>query len=153
MPFLKSLVWRDLGLNSGLPDHGRTLYPLDHCINVSKLKTQSTFYFVFFSSSTVFFFFLLPRNSVLPCSKRRSQLLFLLRHFFYQNYQDLKLDNVPLGNWVTQMNKLGRFQSCKTMAALKVCKKLIWRPVKRIYRKTWHVSNKSQRQNNLNENS
>ena len=25
---LKSLVWRDLGLNPGLPDHWRTLYPL-----------------------------------------------------------------------------------------------------------------------------
>ena len=28
VPFLKSLVWRDLGLNPGLPDHWRTLYPL-----------------------------------------------------------------------------------------------------------------------------
>ena len=28
MPFLKSLVWLDLGLNPGLPDHWRTLYPL-----------------------------------------------------------------------------------------------------------------------------
>ena len=26
--FLKSLVWLDLGLNPGLPDHWRTLYPL-----------------------------------------------------------------------------------------------------------------------------
>ena len=28
VPFLKSLVWRDLALNPGLPDHWRTLYPL-----------------------------------------------------------------------------------------------------------------------------
>ena len=28
MPFLKSLVRHDLGLNPGLPDHWRTLYPL-----------------------------------------------------------------------------------------------------------------------------
>ena len=28
VPFLKSLVWRDLGLNPGLPDHWRTLYSL-----------------------------------------------------------------------------------------------------------------------------
>ena len=28
VPFLKSLVWRDLGLNPVLPDHWRTLYPL-----------------------------------------------------------------------------------------------------------------------------
>ena len=27
--FLKSLVWHDLGLNTGLPDQWRTLYPLD----------------------------------------------------------------------------------------------------------------------------
>ena len=27
--FLKSLVWLDLGLNAGLPDHWWTLYPLD----------------------------------------------------------------------------------------------------------------------------
>ena len=29
VPFLKSLVWYDLGLNPGLLDHWRTLYPLD----------------------------------------------------------------------------------------------------------------------------
>ena len=29
MPFLKSLVWQDQGLNPGLPDHWRTLYPLN----------------------------------------------------------------------------------------------------------------------------
>ena len=29
VPFLKSLVWLDLGLNPGLPDHWRTLYLLD----------------------------------------------------------------------------------------------------------------------------
>ena len=29
VPFLKSLVWRDLGLNPGLPDHWWTLCPLD----------------------------------------------------------------------------------------------------------------------------
>ena len=29
VPLLKSLVWRDLGLNSGLPDHWQTLYPLE----------------------------------------------------------------------------------------------------------------------------
>ena len=28
VPFLKSLVWHDLGLNPGLPDHWQTLYPL-----------------------------------------------------------------------------------------------------------------------------
>ena len=28
-PFFESLVWLDLGLNPGLPDHWRTLYPLD----------------------------------------------------------------------------------------------------------------------------
>ena len=28
MPFLKSLVWHDLGLNPGLPNHWQTLYPL-----------------------------------------------------------------------------------------------------------------------------
>ena len=28
VPFLKSLVWRDMGLNPGLPDHWQTLYPL-----------------------------------------------------------------------------------------------------------------------------
>ena len=28
VPFLKSLVWPDLGLNPGLLDHWRTLYPL-----------------------------------------------------------------------------------------------------------------------------
>ena len=28
VPFLKSLVWRDLGLNPSLPDHWQTLYPL-----------------------------------------------------------------------------------------------------------------------------
>ena len=27
VPFLKYLVWHDLGLNLGLPDHWRTLYP------------------------------------------------------------------------------------------------------------------------------
>ena len=31
----KSLVWRDLGLNTGLPDHWRTLYPLDQWIQFS----------------------------------------------------------------------------------------------------------------------
>ena len=30
VPFLKSLIWLDLGLNPGLPDHWRTLYPLDN---------------------------------------------------------------------------------------------------------------------------
>ena len=29
VPFLKSLVWRILGLNPGLPDHWRTVYPLN----------------------------------------------------------------------------------------------------------------------------
>ena len=29
VPFLKSLVWCDLGLNPGLPDHWWTLYPWD----------------------------------------------------------------------------------------------------------------------------
>ena len=29
VPFLKSLGWRDQGLNPGFPDHWRTLYPLD----------------------------------------------------------------------------------------------------------------------------
>ena len=29
VPYFKSLVWRDRGLNLGLPDHWRTLYPLD----------------------------------------------------------------------------------------------------------------------------
>ena len=28
VPFLKSLVWRDLGSNPGLPNHWQTLYPL-----------------------------------------------------------------------------------------------------------------------------
>ena len=28
VPFLKSLLWLDLGLNPGLPDHWQTLYPL-----------------------------------------------------------------------------------------------------------------------------
>ena len=28
-PFLKSLVWRELGLNPGLPGYWRTFYPLD----------------------------------------------------------------------------------------------------------------------------
>ena len=28
VPFLKSLVWPDLGLNPSLPDHWQTLYPL-----------------------------------------------------------------------------------------------------------------------------
>ena len=32
VPFLKSLVWHDLGLNPGLPDHWRTLYPLDQWV-------------------------------------------------------------------------------------------------------------------------
>ena len=29
VPFFKSLIWHNLGLNPGLPDHWRTLYPLD----------------------------------------------------------------------------------------------------------------------------
>ena len=37
-PFLKYLVWHDLGLNPGLPDHWRTLYPLDQwaalCVHI-----------------------------------------------------------------------------------------------------------------------
>ena len=28
----ESLVWLDLGLNSGLPSHWRTLYPLDQSL-------------------------------------------------------------------------------------------------------------------------
>ena len=34
VPFLKSLVWRDLGLNPSLPGHWRTLYPLDQYIYI-----------------------------------------------------------------------------------------------------------------------
>ena len=32
VPFWKSLVWRDLGLNPGLPDHWRTLFPLSQWV-------------------------------------------------------------------------------------------------------------------------
>ena len=49
VPFLKSLIWRDLGLNPGLSDHWRTLYPLDHYLSMSVylsvlvIKTRSCF--------------------------------------------------------------------------------------------------------------
>ena len=40
VPFLKFLVWRDLGLNPGLPDYWRTLYPLGQWAVLSKYNTQ-----------------------------------------------------------------------------------------------------------------
>ena len=39
----KSLVWRDLGLNPGLPDHLRTLYPLGQW---ASLKTKDYHYYL-----------------------------------------------------------------------------------------------------------
>ena len=33
VPFLKSLVRRDLGLNLGLPEHWHALYPLCQCLH------------------------------------------------------------------------------------------------------------------------
>ena len=46
VPFLKFLVWRDLGLNPGLKDHWRTLYPQDQweriiTLNFTKSETRS----------------------------------------------------------------------------------------------------------------
>ena len=42
-PFFESLVWHDLGLNSGLPDHWRTLYSLVDWPATPK-DTESKFY-------------------------------------------------------------------------------------------------------------
>ena len=39
VPFLKSLVWRDLGLNLCLLDHWRTLYPLGQWAEDKKLSS------------------------------------------------------------------------------------------------------------------
>ena len=39
VPFFKSLVWLDLGLNPGLPDHWQTLYPLGQWVFPIKLVT------------------------------------------------------------------------------------------------------------------
>ena len=41
VPLLKSLVWRDLGLNLGLPDHWRTLYPLANSYRLLNLLRDS----------------------------------------------------------------------------------------------------------------
>ena len=40
--FLKSLVWRNLGLNPGLPDHWQTLYPLGQCRVCAKKSQGNT---------------------------------------------------------------------------------------------------------------
>ena len=42
VPFLKSLVWRDLGLNLGLPDHWWTVYPLGQWAGKSKKLRPSS---------------------------------------------------------------------------------------------------------------
>ena len=39
--FLKSLIWRDVGLNSGLPDHWRTLYPQDQLAGDPKVNLKA----------------------------------------------------------------------------------------------------------------
>ena len=41
--FLKSLVWRDLGLNPDLPDHWQTLYPL----GMSRLHTHTHILYIY----------------------------------------------------------------------------------------------------------
>ena len=41
VPFLKSLVWRDLGLNPGLPVHWRTLYPLGQWAGRTRRESKS----------------------------------------------------------------------------------------------------------------
>ena len=57
VPFSKSLVWRDLGLNPSLPDHWRTLYPRGPwkliCILFFKLRNSLLEIFQFFSESYI----------------------------------------------------------------------------------------------------
>ena len=46
VPFLKSSVWCDLGLNPGLPDHWRTLYPHEPvCVCKDTEKERSSYLF------------------------------------------------------------------------------------------------------------
>ena len=56
VPFLKSLVWRDLGLNPGLPDHWRTLYPLGQWAGYY-LKEMKKFTNFLVNFLEIFFFF------------------------------------------------------------------------------------------------